>query len=67
MKAEKTTSWWLNMVVLERVNAHFTLLETKAIVSVGFASIKIAGFASIKIGQGQLFFISSDGACGRHS
>lgn len=55
------------MVVLERVNAHFTLLETKAVVLVGFASVKIVGLASINIRQGQLFFISFDGACGRHS
>lgn len=55
------------MVVLERVNAHFTLFETKAIVLVGFASIKIVGLASIKIGQRQLFFISFERACGRHS
>lgn len=67
MKARKTTSWWPNMVVLERVNAHFTLLETKAIVLVGFASVKIVGLASINIRQGQLFFVSFDGACGRHS
>lgn len=58
MKARKTTSWWPNMVVLERVNAHFTLLETKAIVLVGFASVKIVGLASINIRQGQLFFVS---------
>lgn len=67
MKAEKMTSWWPNMVVLERVNAHFMLFETKAIVSVGFASIRIVGLASIKTGQGQLFFLSFDGACGRRS
>lgn len=66
MKSEKMTLWGLNMVVLERVNPHFMLFETKTLVLVGFASIKIVGFASIKIGQGQLFFISFDGACGRH-
>lgn len=67
MKAEKTTLWWPNMVVLERVNAHFMLFETKAIVLVGFASVKVVGLASIQIAQGQLFFISFDRACCRHS
>lgn len=66
MKAEKATLWWPNMVVLERVNAHFTLFEKKAIVSVRFASIKIVGLASFKIGQGQPISISFEGARSRH-
>lgn len=59
MKAEKMTSW---KVVLKRMNGHFMrvfFFETKTIV--------LVGFASTKTGQGQLFFISLDGACGRHS